>query len=131
MLTPAQSFAYGFFLKCAELGLSAEQTERVVQAAGEGLHKVAFIQDGVNAAKAVFSAAAPAIQQASPYLLAAGIGIPAAAGYGVGRALGSADDFDDEDIESLKTQELIDAYERAAQRLASGSGQVIRRKRSR
>lgn len=124
MLTPREAFKAGFLLKCAELGLSGNEAEALVKSAHVAV-KQGFLGSLLSGAKDVGSAAAGLGTGLASGIanwgivpaLAAGIVAPPAIGAGVGYGLGRLTDIDDEDVDSIKQQELIDEYLRNAERL--------------
>lgn len=111
MLSPREAFQIGFLARCAELGLTAAETEKVASAAQDLLVKQGLSLESLwNPAKSLVGSGLQA------GVLGAALAPPAlgaAAGYGLGRLT----DVDDEDVDSVKQQELIDEYMRQAERL--------------
>lgn len=101
MLDKRQSFKFGFLLRCADEGLTPEQTDhRVKQAHVQlGLVKQGFDPAGWAAKLALL-----------------GIGGSALAGATVGAGVATTLDRP-ADVESVKRQELIAAYQQQADRI--------------
>lgn len=104
MLTARQAFKVGFLRKCAELGMSDEETEATIKSAILGLDAV------INA---VGTAGSKALQIGTPLALAA----PPLAGAALGYGLSRATDVDDTDVAELRQRELVDEYRRLTARL--------------
>jgi len=104
-MTPEEAFKIGFLSKCASLGLSPEETQGLAKTAFDLLEK----QSGNGLVDAFKSVGYPAAALA----LAAPPAIGGLAAYFKNKAT----DIDDEDIESVKRQELISQYKRMSDKL--------------
>lgn len=127
-MTPKEKFKVGFLLKCAEAGLTMDQTHEVIRRTQTALEKHA-VGEGTpigavwNALKAIggkgLDVSKAVVNKAVDWAPTIAIGGPVALGVGVGGAGGAlaakATDFSDDDPEDIKTQELIDEYERLAE----------------
>jgi hypothetical protein len=142
-MTPKEAFRIGFLRRCAEMGLDGGGIAKLAQV---GLARVkeakkddspVSLLSGIGKSMTeglgktivgIPGAAAGAVQSAGSGLLSGAgmlgqygllglaLGPPAlgaAAGYGLARAT----DIDDEDVDSVKQQELIDEYRRSAAQL--------------
>lgn len=133
MLTPVQAFKTAFLLRCADEGLTLEQTHaRVKQAlhatapaekaasllsrtllGGTGGAAVGGAPGAVIGASA--SAAAPAALSAAPWALALGLGIPAGLGWAGGKMLAETRK-DPLTVDEAKTNEELAEIQRLTDR---------------
>jgi hypothetical protein len=108
-MTPREAFELGFLRRCAEAGLSAEQTEALVKTA---MIKAA---DPFSLAAMLGSKGMSMLGNVGGLALGLGLLAPPAAGYLAGRVASKATE-PEIDVEDLKKQELIDEYRRLAAR---------------
>jgi hypothetical protein len=126
-LTPRQQFKFGFLLRCADEGLTLEQTHERVKEALAFHEKEAGIAEIISGAlKGIGSAAggvaegvgkaAPVVADAAKSLGLLGLGGAAVGGIGAGHlaALAGEKEIDPEEI---KKQELIATYRQQADRV--------------
>jgi hypothetical protein len=114
MLSKQEAFKFGFITNCVEEGLSIEDMRARVKKASDCLDALEkqgggfseIVDDAGDLFKTVARTAGGALLFAPPAL-------GAAAGY----IHSKATDVDDDDVEDIKSQELIDEYERQAERL--------------
>lgn len=113
-MTNEEAFKLGFFLKCAEEGMSPAQVQEHFSKID--LEKKAAIWDILAAP---VNAAGSALGSVGGLLAAGGLALPPLAGYGLGWAAAKAQE---EDItpEELKRQEIIAEYKRLAARARLG-----------
>lgn len=98
-MSDLELFKYGFLLRCAEEGLTQEETAARIQTALD-MTKQAFL-DPVGTAKTVINGG----------LTLGGLGLAGAAGVGAGAGwLGAKMTEPDADPAEAKTQELIETY---------------------
>ena len=121
-LTEEQTFKIGFLLKCAEEGLTMEETHsriKTILTSHKQLQKQAFLSDiwkatkdvgssGLDLAKAI---AGPVVNYSSIAALGLPIAGGAALGYGAAKLTNPDKDF----IADAKQDELVGEYERLAE----------------
>lgn len=95
-MTPREGFKFGFYYRCAEEGLTAEQARERARLA---LEKSAFDAPGL---------AWDGLKGLGALGMVGAVGIPAVAGAGVGLGLAKAQE-QDVDPEEVRRQELISA----------------------
>lgn len=109
-LTSREAFKVGFLARCAQDGLSPDETYARVKLACDTLEKRAIlgtvIDKTFSTGKGLAGYAVPAALLAPPVL--GGLG---------GYALAKATDVDDTDVDAIKSRELIEEYRRQASRL--------------
>ena len=115
-----EAFKIGVLLKCAEAGLTPEETTAFAKEATEQLRKQGSMpweplnqltQGAINIGEKAITG------YALPGLAAAAILGPPAVGYAAGRAVAAGTDVDDEDVKTMKKRELIEMYRAQARRL--------------
>jgi hypothetical protein len=116
MLTPREAFKVGFLTHCAKLGMHSSEIEEFAKTAS-ALVKQGFLDRVMDAAGAAAKGVGGAIGGMSMPVLAGMLLAPPAIGAAAGYGLGRMTDIDDEDVDSIKQQELIDEYMRNAERL--------------
>jgi hypothetical protein len=100
-MTKEQAFKAGFLMRCAEEGLSDEQThERIM--IGLAMEKAAL--------HPIAAALAPAVSGLGNIAVGLGVGLPVAAGIGGGYLAAKSTSDIDSDIDRLKERELTDIY---------------------
>ena len=115
-MTPQEAFRFGFLARCVESNLTPEQTHELAKTAFDVLEKQASVEGIVDAAKAVgYPAAALALTA------------PPALGGLAAYFSNKATDIDDDDVESIKRQELISQYRRMADQLNRAKRQRLQR----
>jgi hypothetical protein len=123
MLTPRESFKVGFLRRCANEGLTTQEShERVKQA--NDLIKDAKIQDFLmkpyNTVWDIVGGVGKEVGTTAKNLaVLAALGIPIAGGYGAGRAAAKITDVGEEDIDAAKKKELIREYKIQAAKVRS------------
>lgn len=118
MLTDRERFKLAFLQRCADNGLTLEQTYETV--------KQAFLGGLLSGAGNFAGRTASALGRAG---LTGALLVPTAAGAATGYMLGSGSGASDEDIEEEKQREIIDAYREAAER-ARRRNQLAARKQN-
>jgi hypothetical protein len=123
MLTPRQSFKAGFLRRCANEGLTVEESHERVKQANDVI-KSAGIQDFLtkpyNTLWDVIGGVGKEVGTTAKNLaLLAAVGIPLAGGYGAGRGAAKLTDIGEEDIEEAKKKELIREYKLQAAKIRS------------
>ena len=123
MLTPRESFKVGFLRRCANEGLTIEETHERVKQANDTI-KSAGIQDFLtrpyNTAWDVIGGVGKEVgTTAKNVALLAALGIPLAGGYGLGRGAATITDVGEEDVEAVKKKELIREYKLQAAKVRS------------
>lgn len=106
-----EAFKIGFLRKCAEAGLTVEETIKAAEVATDQLEKTS----GNN----LLDSAGNLINTAGFWGLAMPAGLATAGGLGAGYGLSRLTDIDDEDVELLKHRELVDLYRSKAEQLRS------------
>lgn len=106
-MTEREAFQAGFLLKCAEDGLSAEETRARIKAAFNWAYPLGEM---IEAPGRVLSAVGPPALYGTAAL---GIGGPIALGIGGGYAAAKLTD-DDSDVGAAKQEETIAEYQRLA-----------------
>jgi hypothetical protein len=111
-MTPQEAFRLGFLARCVENKLTPEQTHELAKTAFDVLEKQAVqpFQAVVDAAKAV-----------GYPTLALGLAAPPAVGGLAAYFNNKATDIDEDDVESIKRQELISQYRRMTDQLNRAS----------
>jgi hypothetical protein len=117
MLSKQEAFKFGFITNCVEEGLSIEDMRVRVKKASDCLDALESLEkqgggfsELVDDAGDLFKTVA---RTAGGALLFAPPALGAAAGY----LHSKSTDVDDDDVEDIKSQELIDEYERQAEKL--------------
>ena len=123
MLTPRESFKVGFLRRCANEGLTIEDTHERVKQANDTI-KSAGIQDFLtkpyNTVWDVVGGVGKEVgTTAKNVALLAALGIPLAGGYGLGRGAAVITDVGEEDVEAVKKKELIREYKLQAAKVRS------------
>ena len=123
MLTPRESFKVGFLRRCANEGLTIEETHDRVKQANDTI-KSAGIQDFLtrpyNTAWDIVGGVGQEVgTTAKNVALLAALGIPLAGGYGLGRGAAAITDVGEENIEAVKKKELIREYKLQAAKVRS------------
>lgn len=103
-MSPQEAFKFGFYARCAEEGLTSEQTLARIKTASLGTIAGELIEGPFR----LMSHMGPAAAQAA---LVAGIGLPIAGGLAMGYAGAKATD-DDSNIEEAKADEILSEYQR-------------------
>jgi len=132
MLTKREAFKAAFLLRCAELGLTMNETHQLVKtararlrekrAAGEGwwasaLGNLPGLQTFASGTSSAVSGLTSALARTAVGLGAAGLlGLPLLVGGVGGMAAAKAHDLNDRDPEEIKLEEKKDALRRAAVR---------------
>lgn len=116
MLTPREAFKVGFLAHCAELGMGSDEIEEFAKTAS-ALVKHGILDQLGKGLSSIGSGIGGAIEGLGNYGIAAALLAPPAIGAGGGYMLGRMTDIDDEDVDSIKQQEIIDEYLRNAERL--------------
>ena len=129
MLTSREMMKVAILQRCAEAGLSPEQTCGVVKEAADQLEKDAFLPQvgaalkGIaGAGKSLLGGAGDVLKALSPMATAAGgatLLAPVAAGGLAGHLLARGTEISDEDIKEEKKRELVEAYRSATERADS------------
>jgi hypothetical protein len=115
------AFKFGFLRRCAERGLSPEETEKVAEEAAAAVKSEEFwsLQSAVKEAgwwpnlKGVKDLAAFGLGLPLKFTFMAAPAVGAAAGYAHSRLT----DIDEEDVEELKRRELAQLYREKARQL--------------
>lgn len=113
-MTPSQKFKAGFLMRCADEGLSREQTEQRIKAASQFVSQLEKRGAGgtIGALASVPAKALDLLKSLGLW----GVALPAAASFGGGYMAGAA--FDEPaDPKEVKKQELIAAYQRYADQI--------------
>lgn len=112
MLSPKDSFRVGFLARCADAGMTPEQTLSAVESAREKVAGVISTIAGktMDAAKGVAGGLAG---WGIPLAIAA----PPMLGVLGGMGLAKATDIDDTDVEDVKSQEVTEELDRQADAL--------------
>ena len=116
MLTPREAFKVGFLAHCARLGMDSSEIEEFAKTAS-ALVKQGFLDRLLDSTGSAVKGVGSAIGSLGWPALGGLLLGPPALGYGAGMAMGKLTDVDDEDVDSIKQQELIDEYLRNAERL--------------
>jgi hypothetical protein len=110
MLNSRESFKVGFLQRCADAGLSLDETRQVVKQATE-LVKTAAISDLlVGPYRTTLDVAGAGAKNLGNVGLAAALLGPGAIGAAAGYGLSRVTDVDDTDVSAIKKRELIDEY---------------------
>ena len=130
MLTQREMFKVSFLQQCAQLGLTMDETEEMAKEAIARLSDTEKTAFGFGLGS-IMSGGGSLLRGAGS-LLATGAGLAGlgavGAGAGVGYVLGRGKGISDEDVKEEKSRELVEAYQRAAERARSKSN-IRRRKR--
>ena len=115
MLTPRQSFNFGFLARCAEEGLSPEATQHRIKSAHAVLdarihEKQAAIGPAANTTGSLLGAV-PGLAWKLGLL---GLPLAGLAGAGIGYAAAGGGDPEIPDAQAMKDQELMQSYRRHA-----------------
>lgn len=102
-MSPSQEFKVAFLTKCAEFGLTADETHAVVKAALANKEALVSVDSLINAAKSV----------STPVMIGA-LAAPPLAGYAAGNAIAKMTDVDDADVDEMRQRHLLSAYRRLA-----------------
>jgi hypothetical protein len=130
MLDDRQAFKVGFLRKCADAGLTIEETHAVVKQATAMVKSsvVNVLPDVLQEPyKQLMGAGGHALRGMGDIGLTAAIAGPAVLGAGAGYLAGQVTDVDDTDVKALKQQELIDEYHRQIELLNAKRRGVYRR----
>ena len=114
MLSPREAFKVGFLRRCANEGLTTEETHARIKQANE-LIKEAGIQDFLtrpyNTLWDVIGGVGKEVGTTAKNLALLGaVGLPIGAGFGAGYGLSKLTDIDEDDVEEAKKKELIREY---------------------
>jgi hypothetical protein len=127
MLTEKELFKVGFLRKCADAGLTAEETAEVVK---QALHTVKTA-DLTKLIEAPYQAGLDIVSNTGKSLGNLGLGAalfgPALLGGAAGYGLSRLTDVDDTDVSAIKQQELIDEYRRQTELLRGSRRGVFKR----
>lgn len=117
------AFKVGFLCKLAELGVTPSE---LYKASDSILDLIPNPLGGsVDAASGAVGKGFEVASKALPYALAAGVGLPLAAGTATGVAAGKMTSPISESIDDLRKKELIETYRRLAAEIKSrGSRQI-------
>lgn len=119
-----EAFKIGVLQRCAEAGLTPEETTAFAKEAAEQLRKSsgsAIIQAVMNPFDTLLRIGEKAVTgYAMPLTAFSAITAPPALGYAAGRGVAKATDIDDEDVKNLKKRELVEMYRAQARRLQGG-----------
>ena len=122
-----QAFKIGFLRKCADAGLSIEETHEAVKEATT-LVKTADIKDLLmKPYQAGIDVLADAGKTGVNFGMGAAALAPIVAGGGIGYGLSRLGDVDDTDVSAVKQQELIDEYHRQIELLNAKRRGVYKR----
>ena len=128
MLTQREMFKVSFLQQCAQLGLTMDETEEMAK---EAIARLSDTEKTAFGFGSIMSGGGSLLRGAGS-LLATGAGLAGlgavGAGAGVGYVLGRGKGISDEDVKEEKSRELVEAYQRAAERARSKSN-IRRRKR--
>jgi len=110
MLNDREAFKAGFLKRCADEGLSPEETLSLVKQANEQVTKQAYgpLLDAISSAGK--SIGGKALGWGIPLAL----GIPPAAGVAGAYAYSKATDSDETDVDSVRKKELAELYREQA-----------------
>lgn len=112
MLTEKEAFKVGFLYKCADAGLTQEETIQAAKCA-EAFLKQADVQDFLTKPYNVAWDIAANTGKSLGNIGVAGLLLgPGAIGAGLGAGAAAITDVDDTDVAAIKQQELIDEYNR-------------------
>jgi len=144
MLTPRESFKVAFLQRCAERGLTCEETRTLAKTAadclaaaekqaGDPLESVPVLGTAIGAGKAglreAFSFAKWLAQTGTSLTLPLLLFGPAAAGTLAGTGLGAMrGEMNDQDVDELKLQDKIEAYRREAEQARFRNASLQRRR---
>jgi hypothetical protein len=125
-LTARQAFKVAFLQRCAERGLSMEETHQLVKTAIVSLEKQSFdpLDFAINTGKSIAGMGVDTVgalgSAAVPLAL---LGPPAVGGLAAYTAA-QLSDVDDDDITDIKLREKVDAYRRAAETARARTAQT-------
>ena len=119
-LLPRDAFKVGFLQQCAAEALTPEQMLQRIKAAKDVLEKKAGIGDLVSGTA---HAAGGLVKTLGSYAIPIGLAAPPVLGGLAGYGLAKATDLDDTDVDDIKNRELVEEYQRQAERL-KGQKQV-------
>lgn len=106
-MSPREAFKAGFLLSCADKGMTADEAHALVKKAfGPGAGNV--VGELIEAPGRIISSVGPGLMGAGAL---AAIGLPIAAGAGVGWGAAKLTD-DDSNVDEAKTDELLAEYQR-------------------
>jgi len=122
MLTERQSFKVAFLKRCADAGLTIEETHGCVKEALDNMKQADGLFGAINSLTAKpLNTAWDVVGDTAKTLGNIGItGLvlgPPAAGAGAGYLASRLGDVDEDDIEAAKKKELIEAYRMNAEKL--------------
>ena len=134
-LTRREAIKFAFLSKCADDGLTIEETAERAKAAADSLEKTAVLDTILKYLGSVGKtgvgmgewAADKALSYGVPTALLAPPAIGALAGYGAARLTGGNDESPDD----LKTQEKVDAYRLATEAAHASTQQAMRARQAR
>lgn len=109
MSDPKRAFRVGFLQKCAEAGLTLEETCELasqIKQAFWGEHLLGKGVDALSNATGMLPGIALTGMLAAP-----------AAGYAGGRLYSKATDIDEDELDEIKKREIIDLYRQETQKL--------------
>jgi len=115
MLKDRQAFKFGFLQKCAEAGMTQDETEQVLDRALTRVKSAVFGLEEL--AKLITTPALAGGKLLKDVGLPAAIAGPPLLGAGIGYTAARMGDIDDTDVEAVKQQELIDEYLRNANKI--------------
>lgn len=130
MLDDREKFKVGFLRKCADAGLTIEETHAAVKKATAFVKQSAVdvLPDVLQEPyRQLMGAGGHVLKGMGDYGLSAALLAPAAAGGLAGYGLSRATDVDDTDVKAIKQQELIDEYRRQIQLLGAKRKGVYKR----
>ena len=130
MLDDRQAFKVGFLRKCADAGLTIEETHEVVKQALSLVKESAvnILPDVLQEPyKQLWGAGGHALKSMADYGMTGALLAPGAIGAGAGLLAGHLTDVDDTDVKALKQQELIDEYHRQIELLNAKRRGVYKR----
>lgn len=130
MLDERQAFKIGFLRKCADAGLTIEETHAVVKQATAMVKQSAvdMLPDILQKPyEALVGAGGHALKNVADYGMTGALLGPAVLGAGLGYGAGAMGDVDDTDVKALKQQELIDEYHRQVELMTAKRRGVFKR----
>jgi len=113
-LTAQEAFKVGFLARCVSDGLSPDQMLSRVKQAQDMLEKRAFLGGIANSA---IGAAGGVAKSMAGYGIPLALLAPPALGGLAGYGLAKATDVDDTDVNEIKQKELVEEYQRQAEKL--------------
>lgn len=121
--TPRQAFKSAFLFKCAELGMTLPETEQAAQRALQRVKSAGLVADILKPVSAVAATGRDAVgavlRPAANYGVTGLLVGPPALGAMAGYGLSKLTDLDDTDVAAIRDRELIEEYQRQAERLRS------------